>query len=173
MTGQRLRLTTSRPAGYRRGGQVIGNAGAPTFVQRGDMTLEQVLAVLRDPNVAMAVETEDGVFMVMTADERAAIKDGILSELGQLQPDTDGPQGDGLTPDAKAPQATGSQDAATAADSTASAGGAVTHGLLAGGGELSAERTEPTAQPIPPAPEPAAKPTPASKGRGKAKGTPA
>lgn len=157
MSGRRLRLTTSRPAGYRRGGQVIGNAGAPTLVERGDMTVEQVLAVLRDPNVAMAVETEDGVFMTMTADERAAIAYGIELDLAEREPNTVEPQVGGSDPDDQASEAGGPE--ATAADSAASAGGAVT--------------SEPTVQPIPTAPEPAAKPTPTPRARGKAKGSPA
>lgn len=172
MSGRRLRLTTSRPAGYRRGGQVIGGAAAPAFIGPGDVTHEQAFAILTDPNIAVAIETEEGAFRTLTTEERAAItelaKDGIAvpkepetdlppPPAPTTEPDTDGPQGDGLTPDAKAPEAGGPE--ATAADSAASAGGAVT--------------PEPTAQPIPPAPEPAAKPMPVSKGRGKAKGTPA
>jgi hypothetical protein len=157
VSGQRLRLTTSRPAGYRRGGQVIGNAGSPTFLGRDDMSLEQVLAVLRDPNIAVAVETEEDVFTPLSSDERAAIVDGIEHDLAQIQPNTAEPQGEGLTPGAEASQAGGPD--ATADGSAASAGDAAT--------------TEPTAPELAPAPEPAATPKPSSKGRGKAKGSPA
>jgi hypothetical protein len=90
VSGQRLRLTTSRPAGYRRGGQVIGGAAAPTFVEKGEMSLDQVLAVLRDPNVAIAIEIEEGVFNTLTSDERAALEGGVEVEIearrvGQLE----------------------------------------------------------------------------------------
>ncbi len=166
MSGQRLRLTTSRPAGYRRGGQVIGNAAAPTFVERNDVTPEQALAIFRDPNIAIAIEAEGGKFQTFSAEERAEVEAGLFIALNSdlqpyqepapvIQPDTAEPQGEGLLPGAEASQAGGPD--ATAADSTASAGGAAI--------------TEPTAQPIPPAPEPAAKPAPASRGGGKKRGT--
>lgn len=198
MSGQRLRLTTSRPAGYRRGGQVIGNAAAPTLVERDGIAAGQLLAVCLDPNIAMAFESSDDRFETvdaearefligqlkevialdgpertfgpapdpMTDEERAEIEARARAAVeanasaGAAQgsePNTVEPQGGGSDPDAKASEADGPE--ATAADSAASAGGAVT--------------PEPTAQPIPPAPEPAAEPKPVSKGRGKAKGTPA
>jgi hypothetical protein len=174
VSGQRLRLTTSRPAGYRRGGQVIGNAAAPTFVGRDDITAGQLLAVMLDPNIALAFEAEDGRFETLTAEERELKIDGLKQVIALDGPDrtfgpgapvdpagdqtnTAEPQGEGLPPAAEASQAGGPD--ATAAGSTASAGDAAT--------------TEPTAQPVPPAPEPAATPKPASKGRGKAKGSPA
>ena len=135
MSGQRLRLTTSRPAGYRRGGQVIGGAAAPAFIGPGDVTAEQMLAILRDPNIAVAIETEEDVFRAVTADERAKIEASALTALDiQLEdaaalaaaalglrsdeisvgrrepasePDTAEPQGDGTVPDAEASQAGG------------------------------------------------------------------
>lgn len=179
MSGQRLRLTTSRPAGYRRGGQVIGNAGSPTLVAPGDTTPQQLLALLADPNISIDIETKEGGFYRLSGDERAAMSrllaEEELKEMGLLtggedlsalgaadlvappEPNTVEPQGGGSDPDAKASEAGGPE--ATAADSTASAGGAVT--------------PEPTAQPIPPAPEPAAKPKRTPRAGGKAKGTPA
>lgn len=166
--GQRLRLTTSRKPSYRRAGVVIGNLNAPTYIERDDVTLDQVLAIVRDPNIAIAFEEEDGEVQVVTEEERAAIAAGLETEIEVRrveeagsrpapQPDTAEPQGEGLTPGAEASQAGGPD--ATADGSDASVGDAAT--------------TEPTAQPVPPAPEPAAEPKPASKGRGKAKGSPA
>lgn len=167
MSGQRLRLTTSRPAGYRRGGQVIGGAAAPAFIGPGDVTPEQILAILRDPNIAVAIEIEEDVFRALTAEERADIEEqaegalfdanGSADPAQGSEPNTAEPQGEGLTPGAEASQAGGPD--ATADGSDASAGDAAT--------------SEPTAQANPAAPEPAAAPPPASKGRGKAKGSPA
>lgn len=178
MSEQRLRLTTSRPAGYRRGGQVIGNAGSPTLVAPGDTTPQQLLALLTDPNVSIDIETKEGGFYRLSGDERAAMSQILAEEelkaMGLLtggedllalgaadlvapaEPNTVEPQGGGSDPDAKASEAGGPE--ATATDSAASAGGAVT--------------PEPTAQPIPPAPEPAAETKPVAKRRGKAKVTP-
>lgn len=160
----RLRLTTSRRPSYRRAGVKIGSLNAPTFVEKGDVTPEQGLAILRDPNVVVAVEDEEGGVHLLTSEELAEIEEGLLAALALEPPptrptgetDTDEPQGGGAAPAAEASQVGGHE--ATAADSTASAGGAVT--------------PEPTAQADPAAPEPAAKPTRASRGGGKkAKGT--
>lgn len=165
VTGQRLRLTTTRKPKYRRGGLVIGTANAPTFLEGGDVTPEIMLAVARDPNITIAVEQEDGEIAVLPDEDRASlIADLENHQLEQLasvpdgmlisEPDTAEPQGGGLPLAAEASQAGGPE--ATAADSTASAGGAVP--------------TEPTAQPSPAAPEPTAPPPPAPKRRGKAQG---
>lgn len=107
MSGQRLRLTTSRPAGYRRGGQVIGGAAAPAFIGPGDVTPEQMLAILRDPNIAVAIETEDDVFRALTDEERAEIEERAEDAIEQApaaggESDTSGPQGGGGDPAVKA-----------------------------------------------------------------------
>lgn len=129
MIGQRLRLTTSRPAGYRRGGQVIGNAGAPTLVAPGDTTPQQLLALLTDPNVSIDIETKEGGFYRLSRDERTVISQLLAEEelkamglltggedltalraadlLPPLEPDTAEPQGEGTVPDAEASQAGG------------------------------------------------------------------
>lgn len=175
MSGQRLRLTTSRPAGYRRGGQVIGNAAAPTFVERDDVTLEQALAIVRDPNIAIAFELAEGAFATLSAEERgqlaADIEVNINAERAEQsppsapgsEPDTAEPQGEGTVPEGSVPAAVASQAGGpdvTAVGSDASAGDAAT--------------PEPTAPEPPAAPEPAAEPTPPTSGaRKKAKGTPA
>ena len=172
--GKRLRLTTSRKPSYRRGGVVIGNLNAPTYIEGDDVTLDHALAIVRDPNIAIALEDEEGAVSVLTEEEREAIAEGIETEIevrrveaGQPEPDlgaSHGPWGEPNTPEPQGGEVAASAEAshgggldATAADSTASAGGAVT--------------PEPTAQPVPPAPEPAAAPKPASRGGGKAKGT--
>ncbi|MCL9999244.1 MAG: hypothetical protein NBV68_07670 [Erythrobacter sp.] len=177
MSGQRLRLTTSRPAGYRRGGQVIGGAAAPTLVAVGDVTPEQLLALLTDPNIAIDVENKEGEFKRAADEERLGMAQLLREELAKEQlaalgepvpsptppaaqgsePNTAEPQGEGLTPGAEASQAGGPD--ATADGSDASAGDAA--------------NPEPTAPELAPAPEPAAEPKPASKGRGRAKGNPA
>lgn len=164
MSGQRLRLTTSRPAGYRRGGQVIGGAAAPAFIGPGDVTPEQMLAILRDPNIAVAIEIEEGVFRTLTDEERAEIEEcaeGVI-ELPKEpeqdlpppppagEPDTGEPQGGEVAALAEA-----SKDSGPEATANASAGSA------AGAGT-----TEPTAQPDPPAPDTAPS---ASKGGAKPK----
>lgn len=162
VTGQRLRLTTSRKPKYRRGGLVIGTANAPTFVEQGEVKPEQGLAIIRDPNITIAIEDEDGEVRTLTAEERSEIEEGLLIalDLGEPKPtpaaqtDTAEPQGAVLPLAAEASQAGGPE--ATAADSTASAGGAVP--------------TEPKAQPSPAAPEPTAPPPPAPKQRSKAQG---
>ncbi|QDH35845.1 hypothetical protein [Porphyrobacter sp. YT40] len=178
MSGQRLRLTTSRKPSYRRGGVAIGSPSAPTLVAPGDTTPQQLLAILTDPNVSVDIETKEGGFHRLTGEERAAMSRLLAEEelkaMGLLtggedltalgaadlvappEPNTAEPQGDGHPLDAEASQAGGST---ATADSAASAGGAVT--------------SEPTVQPVPPAPEPAAKPTPSPRARGKAKGSPA
>jgi hypothetical protein len=66
----RVRLSTSRPAGYRRGGQVIGQATAPTIVNREELDEDQAYAILRDPNVSIEVEVEEGRFERMRQEER-------------------------------------------------------------------------------------------------------
>lgn len=184
MSGPRLRLTTSRPAGYRRGGQVIGGAAAPAFIGPGDVTPEQMLAILRDPNIAVAIETEEDVFRALTAEERVAIEAGAetaldiqLEDLAKLaaealglgageisvgrrepvsEPNTSGPQGGGSDPAAEASKASGPE-----ATANASAGSAADAGTP--------EPEKPAAaDPVPsePAPAPAA---PTSKGTGKPK----
>lgn len=97
MSGQRLRLTTSRPAGYRRGGQVIGGAAAPTFVKKGDLDLDQALAIFRDQNVAVAIEDDNGAFKTLSSDER----DAVVEELAEaIEADRAAQQTDlGTTPD--------------------------------------------------------------------------
>jgi len=200
VSGRRLRLTTSRPAGYRRGGQVIGGAAAPAFIGRGDVTGDQLLAILTDPNITVAFEERPDHFVTLTDAERADLVTEALAAIaaaqqepatkpappeliytdrprpGLVQPDTAEPQGEGSASGGSGPAAEASQAGgpdATADGSAASAGDVATDGLLPGGGDLSAERTEPTAPELAPAPEPAAAPKPASKGRGKAKGSPA
>ncbi|WP_086733809.1 hypothetical protein [Erythrobacter colymbi] len=180
MSGQRLRLTTSRPAGYRRGGQVIGGAAAPTLLAVGDVTPDQLLALLTDPNIAIDVENKEGEFKRAADEERLGMAQLLREELAKEQlaalgepvpgatpppaqgsePDTAEPQGEGTTPDGSDPDAEASQAGGhtpTANGSDASAGDAAT--------------AEPTAQTSPAAPEPAATPKPASRGGGKAKGT--
>jgi len=171
--GKRLRLTTSRKPSYRRGGVAIGSLNAPTYIERDDVSLDQALAIVRDPNIAIAFEDEDGTVQVLTDEEREAIAEGLETEIEVRrveetvsspapQPDAAEPQGEGTAPDGSAPAAEASQEGGAVAAPTgsdASAGDAAT--------------SEPTAQPVPPAPEPAAAPKPASKGRGKAKGSPA
>lgn len=203
VTDSRLRLTTSRKPSYRRAGVKIGSTSAPAYLGRGDATVGQLLEIVRDPNIVLAFEYEGGEVAVLSDEERAELEQGLLQvieldgpdrtlgdnpdvygaplmtdeERAELEatvkarfeasaqasstpvsePDTAEPQGEGLTPGAEASQAGGPD--ATADGSDASAGDAAT--------------TEPTAQPVPPAPEPAAEPKPASKGRGKAKGSPA
>lgn len=66
-----LRLSTSRPAGYRRGGLVIGQATAPTIVEEGELDVDRSFALLRDPNVSIEVERDDGLFERLPDDERA------------------------------------------------------------------------------------------------------
>ena len=145
MSGQRLRLTTSRPAGYRRGGQVIGGAAAPTLVAPGDTTPQQLLALLTDPNVSIDIETKEGGFYRLSGDERTVMSQLLAEEefkamglltggedltalraadlLPPLEPDTAGPQGDGTVPDAEASQAGGPDVTADAsAGSAADAG---------------------------------------------------
>lgn len=165
--GKRLRLTTSRKPSYRRGGVVIGNLNAPTYIERDDVTLDQALAIVRDPNIAIAFEDEDGEVTVLTGEDREAIAEGLETEIEirraeetgsspDLQPHTAEPQGEGLTPGTEASQAGGPE--ATADGSAASAGGAAT--------------PKPTAPELAPAPEPAAAPKPASRAPAKkAKGT--
>jgi len=132
VSGQRLRLTTSRPAGYRRGGQVIGGAAAPAFIGPGDVTPEQMLAILRDPNIAVAIEIEEDVFRVLTDEERAEIEERAegaieLSPAPVSEPDTAEPQTAGTVPASEASEATGSQLAATADASDGSAADAGTN----------------------------------------------
>ena len=198
MSGQRLRLTTSRPAGYRRGGHVIGNAAAPTFLGRDDITAGQLLAVLLDPNFALAFETEDGRFERVSDEDRERRIEGLREVIELDGPDrTFGPGVSPLTDEeraeieararaaveghASASPAQGSEpntaepqgEGLTPGAEATQAGG---HTPTADGSDASAgdaATTEPTAQPVPPAPEPAAEPKPASKGRGKAKGSPA
>lgn len=196
MSGQRLRLTTSRPAGYRRGGQVIGNAGSPTLVERDGITAGQLLAVCLDPNIAMAFESSDDRFETVDAEAREFLI-GQLKEVIALDgPDrTFGPALDpmadqeraeieararaavdgsasaapetGSEPDTAEPQ--GGEVAASAKASDGNgADAAPTDSTASAGGAVT---PEPTAQDNPAAPEPAAKPKPASKGGGKAKGT--
>ena len=184
--GKRLRLTTSRKPSYRRGGVAIGSLNAPTYIERDDVTLEQALAIVRDPNIAIAVEDEDGGITVVTEEDRETIAEGLETEIEarasakieangstdpaqRSEPNTAEPQGGEVAASAEASQAGGHTPTADGSD--ASAGDAATNGLLPGGGDLSTDRTEPTAQTSPAAPEPAAKPKPASRGGGKAKGT--
>ena len=156
LTGQRLRLTTSRKPSYRRAGVKIGTHTAPTFVDPGEIEPEQLLAILRDRAIAIAVEEEDGHFAPLTDQER-----GLVTAAAEPQPNTAEPQGEGTAPDGSDPDAQASQAGgpdATADGSVASAGDAAP--------------TEPTAQTSPAAPEPAAAPKPASRAPAKkAKGT--
>lgn len=203
MSGDRLRLTTSRPAGYRRGGQVIGNAGSPTFLGRDDITTGQLLALLLDPNIVAAFERSDGSFETLTAEDRE-FRIGQLRESIEL----DGPDrtfgfspavyGGPLMTEEERAEIEARARAAVEANASAGAvqgsepntvepqgGGSDPDAKAseAGGPDATADGSdasvgdaatpEPTAQPAPPAPEPAAEPKPASKGRGKAKGSPA
>ncbi|MFO6448922.1 hypothetical protein ACLBKU_17455 [Erythrobacter sp. NE805] len=176
MTAERLRLTTSRSPSYRRAGVKIGSYSAPTFIGRGDVTVGQLLAIVQDPNIALAFEYEDGTTAAFTAEARAEFEAGLLQVIELDGPDrtlgaegagsvgeptplgepiTAEPQGEGLPPAAEASQASGAD--AAPKDSAGSAAGAVT--------------SEPTAQASPTAPEPAAKPAPVSRGGGKKRGT--
>lgn len=164
---KRLRLTTSRKPSYRRAGVKIGTVSAPTYVLGHEITVGQLLAVLLDPNIALAVETEDGRFETVSAEERETKIKGLkqviemdgpdrtvwpdpdADETGR-QPNTAEPQGGGSDPDAEASKASGPE-----ATANASAGSAADAGT-----------TEPTAQSDPPAPELA---PPASKGGAKPK----
>lgn len=55
----RIRLTTSRPAGYRRGGLIIGDRAAPTVIAKEGVEPSQMLAILSDPNIAIDVSEDD------------------------------------------------------------------------------------------------------------------
>lgn len=89
VTGQRLRLTTTRKPKYRRGGLVIGTAAAPTFLEGDDVTPEMMLAVARDPNITIAVEQEDGEIAVLPDEDRASLIAGLenhqLEQLAAIQ----------------------------------------------------------------------------------------
>ncbi len=154
MSGQRLRLTTSRPAGYRRGGQVIGGAAAPAFIGPGDVTPEQMLAILRDPNIAVALETDEGVFRALTAEERSEIEERAEDAMGLFnEPEQDLPPPPAAEPNTAEPQIAGTEPAneASGADASQLAGPAD----ASAGSAADAGTNEPTAQPDPPAPEPA------------------
>ena len=146
VTGQRLRLTTTRKPKYRRGGLVIGTASAPTFVQPGEIEPEQGLAILRDPNITVAIEQEDGEIAVLPDEDRAS----LIADLENHQLEQLG-----------AEQLPGLPDLA---EFLASDGGVETDPA-----PEPEPTTEPTAQPSPAAPEPEA-PPPAPKQRSKAKG---
>lgn len=122
---------------------MIGNASAPTFVEKGDLELDQVLAIVRDPNVAVAIEDENGAFHTLAGDEREAIEAGVVAELQAQQAereallekasidpakpttetDTVGPQGDGMAPGTEAPQAGGPDATADASLGSAAEAG--------------------------------------------------
>ncbi len=159
-------MSGPRPAGYRRGGQVIGGAAAPAFICPGDVTPEQMLAILRDPNIAVAIETEEDVFRALTAEERAEIEEHAegaieLQPSWSGEPDTSEPQGEGNAPeggdaDAEASKVSGMGAAPNASDGSAADAG-------------TSEPEKPAAAdpaPSEPAPAPAA---PTSKGTGKPK----
>lgn len=198
MSGQRLRLTTSRPAGYRRGGQVIGGAAAPTFVERDGITASQLLAVALDPNITLAFEIEDSRFERVSDEDRERLIESLREVIELDGPDrTFGDNPDVYNrvpmtdeeraaieaavkarfeaptpppqPDTAEPQGEGLTPGAEA--SQASGAVATPTGSDASAGD--AATPEPTAQANPAAPEPAAAPKPASRGGGKAKGSPA
>lgn len=165
---KRLRLTTSRKPSYRRAGVKIGTISAPTYLEQGDVTLEQALAIVCDPNIALAFEDEEGGVQPLTNEERAVVIAGIEAELSLdpisgivsnltpvSEPNTAEPQGDGSAPEGGNADAEASKVAGADASANASDGSAADAGT-----------TEPTAQSDPPAPEPA---PPASKGGAKPK----
>lgn len=82
-----LRLTTSRKPSYRRAGVKIGTVSAPTYLEQGDVSLEQALEIVRDPNIALAFEDEEGGVQPLTAEERAEIETGIVVALAQADDD--------------------------------------------------------------------------------------
>ncbi len=166
MSGQRLRLTTSRPAGYRRGGQVIGGAAAPAFIGPGDVTPEQMLAILRDPNIAIAIEIEEDVFRALTDEERAEIEeraeDAIeLAPASGGEPHTAEPQGDGSASEGGNADAEASKAGGPDATADASAGSAADAGTT--------EPSQPAAADPAPVDSAPAAAAPASKGTGKPK----
>ena len=79
----RLRIITSRPPGYRRGGLVIGGPAAPTIVRREDVSREGLLAIVSDPNLALAFsKTDDGDdFEKIDAEDREEIRKAMEAEL--------------------------------------------------------------------------------------------
>ncbi len=170
---KRLRLTTSRKPSYRRAGVKIGTVSAPTYLEQGDVTLEQALALVRDPNIALAFEDEEGGVQPLTSEERAEIEDGLMTALAQ-QPLTDPTGGDsGGEPDTSEPQGEGNAPEGGDADAEASkVSGMGAAPEASDGSAADAGTTEPSqpaaADPAPtePAPAPAA---PASKGTGKPK----
>lgn len=75
-----VRLTTSRPAGYRRGGIVIGNSAAPTLLSSDDldgMEPGRVLAIVEDANIeiALAVDEDGAKFERLLPDHRRSISE--------------------------------------------------------------------------------------------------
>lgn len=165
MSGQRIRLTTSRPAGYRRGGQVIGGAAAPAFIGPGDVTPEQLLAILSDPNIAVAIEIEEDVFRALTAEERADIEEraeGALFDASAPgdpaqgnEPDTAEPQADGSNPDGEASKVSGPDATADASDGSAAVAGTSETGQPDAADPVPGE---PTPAPAPPTSSGARKP---------------
>lgn len=95
----RLRLITSRPTGYRRAGIAIGTRAAPLILSSEGLELEQVLAILQDPNIEVAVQDEedDQRFKVMPTEIRADAIAAIETQLAQV--DTDDPPPDQISSD--------------------------------------------------------------------------
>ena len=79
----RLRIITSRPPGYRRGGLVIGGPAAPTIVTRDEVSKEGLLAIVRDPNLSLAFSiSEDGDdFEKIDAEDREEIRKSMEAEV--------------------------------------------------------------------------------------------
>ena len=106
----RLRLTTSRPAGYRRGGQVIGNAASPTVLDAEELAASQVLTLARDPNVTIEVELEDreGQYVRMTVEDRAELirelRSAVDPQLNSADPGKSDGEGDGAAASQSEPE---------------------------------------------------------------------
>lgn len=128
---KRLRLTTSRKPSYRRGGVKIGTVSAPTYLEQGDVSLEQALEIVRDPNIALAFEDEEGGVQPLTADERSEIEAGIVVALAQAADADDAAGGDdaGTTEPTAQPNPPASEPAA--APKPASTGGGKAKGTPA------------------------------------------
>ena len=144
VTPERLRLTTSRKPSYRRAGVKIGTISAPTYLEKHEASVGQLLEIVRDPNIAVAFEYEDGSVAVFSPEDRTEFEGGLLKVIEADGPDrtlgiapssdpvgqenTAEPQGDGSASeggdaDAEASKVAGEGASANASDGSAADAG--------------------------------------------------